>query len=78
MAAVESRVGAGMTVDLPAQMLVAPDGTRHAFDISASCKDRLVHGIDDIDTTLAHEDAIERFEHARRAASPWLPTSRRD
>ena len=70
--------GAEMTIDLPGEVLVAPDGTAHAFEISALRKDRLVRGIDDIDATLAHQDAIERFERARRAAYPWLPTARRE
>jgi 3-isopropylmalate/(R)-2-methylmalate dehydratase small subunit len=70
--------GAEMTIDLPGEVLVAPDGTTHAFEISALRKDRLVRGIDDIDATLAHQDAIERFERARRAAFPWLPTARRE
>jgi 3-isopropylmalate/(R)-2-methylmalate dehydratase small subunit len=69
--------GAKVSIDLPAQVLVAPDGTGHAFEISALRKDRLVHGIDDIDATLAYEDAIESFERARRAAFPWLPMARR-
>jgi len=70
--------GAEMSIDLPGQVLVAPDGTRHAFEISALRKHRLVHGIDDIDATLAYADAIERFERARHAAFPWLPMARRD
>ena len=70
--------GATMTIDLPGEVLVAPDGTRHGFEISALRKDRLVRGLDDIDATLAYADAIERFEHARRAAFPWLPTARRE
>jgi 3-isopropylmalate/(R)-2-methylmalate dehydratase small subunit len=70
--------GAEMTIDLPGEVLVAPDGTAHAFEISALRKDRLVRGIDDIDATLAYADAIERFERARRAAFPWLPTARRE
>ena len=70
--------GAEMTIDLPGQVLVAPDGATHAFEISALRKDRLVRGIDDIDATLAYADAIESFERARRAAFPWLPTVRRE
>jgi 3-isopropylmalate/(R)-2-methylmalate dehydratase small subunit len=70
--------GAEMTIDLPGEILVAPDGATHAFEISALRKDRLVRGIDDIDATLAYADAIERFERARRAAFPWLPTARRE
>src|SRR5262249_51040384 len=71
------RPGAEITIDLPNQMLVAPDRIAHTFDISPLRKDRLVRGIDDIDVTLQHRDAIERFEAARRAAYPWLPTARR-
>ena len=70
--------GAEMTIDLPGEILVAPDGTTHAFEISALRKDRLVRGIDDIEATLAYADAIESFERARRAAFPWLPTARRE
>jgi len=69
--------GAEMTIDLPQQTVTAPDRTVHRFDISPLRKDRLIRGIDDIDVTLEHLDAIERFETARRAALPWLPTARR-
>ena len=72
------RPGAEMTIDLPNQILTAPDGTAHAFEISPLRKDRLVRGIDDIDVTLEHLDAIEAFEAKRRAAVPWLPTTRRE
>jgi 3-isopropylmalate/(R)-2-methylmalate dehydratase small subunit len=69
--------GAAMTIDLPGQVLIAPDQARHAFEISALRKDRLVRGIDDIDVTLQYRDAIESFELKRRAAFPWLPTAQR-
>jgi 3-isopropylmalate/(R)-2-methylmalate dehydratase small subunit len=69
--------GAAMTIDLPGEVLVAPNGTRHTFEISALRKDRLVRGLDDIDATLVYADTIEGFENARRAAFPWLPTARR-
>jgi len=72
------RPGAETTIDLPNQILTAPDGTAHAFEISPLRKDRLVRGIDDIDVTLEHLDAIEAFEAKRRAAVPWLPTARRE
>jgi len=70
--------GIAMTIDLPSQVLIAPDKTAHAFDISPLRKDRLVRGIDDIDVTLEYRDAIESFEAKRRAAVPWLPTARRE
>jgi len=72
------RPGAPITIDLPNQMLVAPDRSVHAFNISALRKDRLLRGIDDIDVTLSYRDQIERFEADRRAAVPWLPTMRRE
>jgi len=70
--------GAEITIDLPNQTVIAPDGSVHGFDISPLRKDRLVRGIDDIDVTLEYRDAIEAFETRRRAAVPWLPTAQRD
>jgi 3-isopropylmalate/(R)-2-methylmalate dehydratase small subunit len=74
----EKKPGAELTIDLPNQIVIAPDRTAHFFDISPLRKDRLVRGIDDIDVTLQYRDAIESFEARRRAAIPWLPTARRD
>jgi 3-isopropylmalate/(R)-2-methylmalate dehydratase small subunit len=70
--------GAEITIDLPNQTVIAPDGRLHGFDISPLRKDRLVRGIDDIDVTLEYRDAIEAFETRRRVAVPWLPTAQRD
>jgi 3-isopropylmalate/(R)-2-methylmalate dehydratase small subunit len=72
------RAGAQMTIDLPRQTVVAPDGTAHAFEISSLRKDRLIRGIDDIDVTLEYRNAIESFELKRRAEVPWLPTAQRE
>ena len=72
------RPGAELTIDLPNQVVIAPDKTAHAFDISPLRKDRLLRGIDDIDVTLEYRDAIEAFEAKRRAAYPWLPTACRE
>jgi len=66
--------GAEITIDLPRQAVIAPNGAAHAFEISPLRKDRLARGIDDIDVTLQYRDAIEGFEARRRAAVPWLPT----
>jgi 3-isopropylmalate/(R)-2-methylmalate dehydratase small subunit len=72
------RPGAAITIDLPNQSLIAPDRDAHSFEISPLRKDRLVHGVDDIDVTLEYRDAIESFELKRRAAMPWLPTAQRE
>jgi 3-isopropylmalate/(R)-2-methylmalate dehydratase small subunit len=73
-----AKPGAEITIDLPNQKVIAPDGSVHGFDISPLRKDRLVRGIDDIDVTLEYRDAIEAFETRRRAAVPWLPTAQRE
>ena len=73
-----ARPGAAITIDLPSQLLIAPDDSAHAFEISPLRKDRLVRGIDDIDVTLEYREAIESFEAKRRAAIPWLPTAQRE
>jgi 3-isopropylmalate/(R)-2-methylmalate dehydratase small subunit len=70
--------GVEMTIDLPAQLVIAPDGAKHSFDINPLRKDRLIRGIDDIDVTLEYRDRIEAFESKRRAALPWLPTAQRE
>jgi 3-isopropylmalate/(R)-2-methylmalate dehydratase small subunit len=72
------RAGASMTIDLPRQLVIAPDRTGHSFDISALRKERLLRGIDDIDVTFEHRETIETFEARRRAAMPWLPQFRRE
>ena len=72
-----ARPGAEITIDLPAQTVIAPDGSAHHFDINPLRKDRLIRGLDDIDVTLAHLPAIEAFEAERRASFPWLPTAQR-
>lgn len=71
------RPGTELTIDLPNQLLIAPDRTTHPFEISPLRKVRLMRGIDDIDVTLDYLDKIESFEATRRALVPWLPTARR-
>ena len=63
--------GVKMTVDLAAQVVIAPDGTRHAFDIDATRKERLMKGLDDVGVTLEHLKEIEAFEAAYRQRMPW-------
>ena len=64
--------GSEITIDLPQQVVIDPEGKSHRFEINAVRKDRLVRGIDDIDVTLEYRDVIETFETRRRAAVPWL------
>jgi 3-isopropylmalate/(R)-2-methylmalate dehydratase small subunit len=69
---VSAHPGYRLTVDLPRQRVVEPDGREHDFEIAAFRKHCLVNGLDDIGLTLRHKDKIEAFEKARLARQPWL------
>ena len=70
--AVHSTPGYRLTIDLPAQTVETPQGRLVKFDISAHRKHRMLHGLDAIDLTLAHRDAINAYEAQARKATPWL------
>ena len=65
-------VGYSLTVDLPRQVVVKPDGTELPFDVQPFRKYCLVNGFDDIGLTLRHADKIRAFEAERLARQPWL------
>ncbi len=71
-AQVEATPGYRLTVDLPAQMVVRPDGKSIPFQIDAFRKECLLNGWDDIGLTLRHADKIRAFEEKRRMEQPWL------
>jgi len=64
--------GYQLTIDLPRQRVVKPDGEEWAFDIDPFRKDCLVNGWDEIGLTLRHADEIRAFETRRRMEQPWL------
>ncbi|MCF8207165.1 MAG: 3-isopropylmalate dehydratase small subunit [Methylotenera sp.] len=64
--------GYQLTVDLPRQVVVKPDGAELPFDIEPFRKECLIGGLDEIGLTLQHTDKIRAFEAARIAAKPWL------
>ena len=63
-------------VDLPAQIVRAPNGETFAFEISASDKTRLIEGLDEIGMTMKHESEIVAFEQNIRASMPWMQEAR--
>jgi 3-isopropylmalate/(R)-2-methylmalate dehydratase small subunit len=65
-------VGYSLTIDLPRQVIVKPDGSEIAFDVQPFRKYCLVNGFDDIGLTLRHADKIRAFEAERLAKMPWL------
>ena len=64
--------GYSLTVDLPRQVVVKPDGTELPFDVQPFRKYCLVNGFDDIGLTLRHQDKIRAFEAERLTKMPWL------
>jgi 3-isopropylmalate/(R)-2-methylmalate dehydratase small subunit len=56
------RPGARISVDLPAQVVVAPDGAAHPFSVDAFAKQCLLDGQDEIGYTLSLLPEIEAFE----------------
>jgi 3-isopropylmalate/(R)-2-methylmalate dehydratase small subunit len=65
-------VGYRLTIDLPRQVVVKPDGSELPFDVQPFRKYCLVNGFDDIGLTLRHADKIRAFEAERLAKMPWL------
>lgn len=68
----EATEGYALSIDLAAQIVTRPDGVQHRFEVDAFRKHCLLHGLDDIGTTLQARDAIAAFEARHRAAQPWL------
>ena len=64
--------GYRLTVDLPRQVVVLPQGEELPFDIEPFRKYCLTNGFDDIGLTLRQSDKIRAFEAERLARHPWL------
>jgi 3-isopropylmalate/(R)-2-methylmalate dehydratase small subunit len=69
-------VGYALTIDLPRQVVVKPDGNELPFEVQPFRKYCLVNGFDDIGLTLRHADKIRGFEAERLARMPWLARDR--
>jgi 3-isopropylmalate/(R)-2-methylmalate dehydratase small subunit len=68
----EHSPGYRLTVDLPEQKVVRPDGHAIPFDVDPFRRECLLNGWDDIGLTLRHAEKIREFEAMRRAEQPWL------
>ncbi len=69
---VKGFVGYALTIDLPRQVVVKPDGSELPFEVEPFRKYCLLSGFDDIGLTLRHADKIRAFEAERLAKMPWL------
>ncbi|MEZ5855772.1 MAG: 3-isopropylmalate dehydratase small subunit [Hyphomicrobiaceae bacterium] len=64
--------GAEITVDLPNQTVIGPDGKVDKFEIDPFRKHCLVNGLDDIGLTMQQGDAIAAYEASKSKERPWL------
>jgi 3-isopropylmalate/(R)-2-methylmalate dehydratase small subunit len=57
--------GYQLTIDLPEQKIIKPDGSLIDFDVHPFKKHCLLNGLDQIGLTLQHEDKITQYEEKR-------------
>lgn len=62
---VRATEGYALTIDLPNQHIVKPDGSTIPFQVDAFKKECLINGWDQIGLTLLHEDKITAYEKVR-------------
>jgi 3-isopropylmalate/(R)-2-methylmalate dehydratase small subunit len=61
-----------LTVDLQQQRITAPDGLEFPFRIAPEEREMLLEGLDAIDLTLKHGEAIAAFRDRDRERRPWI------
>ena len=66
-AVIAGMAGREVTIDLPTQLAGG-----HPFAIDAEAKSMLLEGLDAIDLTLKHRDAIAAWQAADRQQRPWV------
>jgi 3-isopropylmalate/(R)-2-methylmalate dehydratase small subunit len=73
----EKQEGYTLTIDLPAQTVVAPNLPLSHFELDGFRKQALLQGLDNIGWTLSHASEIRAYEQRYREEEPWrfLPTS---
>jgi len=64
--------GYRLKIDLEEEQVTTPGGATFRFAIDPFRRDCLLKGLDDIELTLQHVEAIRAFEAGHRATSPWL------
>lgn len=61
-----------ITIDLPAQSVIATGGSAYAFAIADEAKEMLLDGLDAIDLTLKRREQIDAFIAADRTYRSWV------
>jgi len=63
---------AEVEVDLDAQTVTAPDGTRFSFESPQVLREMLLRGVDEVGMTLARGADIASFRERDRERRPWV------
>lgn len=66
--------GGRLTVDLETQQVLRADGVAYPFVIEPFARHVLLHGMDELDVLLQHQEYIEAFERRQQDQHPYLPT----
>jgi 3-isopropylmalate/(R)-2-methylmalate dehydratase small subunit len=61
-----------VAVDLVRRHVSGPDGIELGFEIDPESREMLLEGLDAIDLTLKHREAIEAFHARDRIERPWI------
>ena len=71
----DARLGsnARLTIDLPRQVVVRPNGEEIPFAVDALRRHLLLNGLDDIGQTMQRAPAINAYEARLRQQAPWMP-----
>ena len=69
---IEATPGLTITADLAASTLTTSSGSVFEFTIPDHARHVLARGLDDIEISLEHTDAIAAFEARSRERFPWL------
>lgn len=72
MAECHSTEGYKLEIDLASQTVKMPSGLSFSFEVDEFRKHCLLNGLDDIELTLEHAEAIKAYEKLRQKEAPWL------
>ncbi|RLA16319.1 MAG: 3-isopropylmalate dehydratase small subunit [Gammaproteobacteria bacterium] len=64
--------GFRLNIDLPGQHVIVAGGEKFPFEISATHKENLLKGLDDIALTLQDQAVIRDYESKAKERTPWL------
>ncbi|MCX8500091.1 MAG: 3-isopropylmalate dehydratase small subunit [Alphaproteobacteria bacterium] len=72
MADARNGANARLTIDLPNQLVIRPDGQKIPFEVNPFQKQCLIEGLDEIGLTQSKTAKIDEFEQNNRRQKPYL------